>query len=386
MSVQLWSSSGRAAEGQTPLSSAKALLCDMDGTLVDSSAVVESMWASFARDHGMSERFDEIMAYSPGRTGLDTIQRFLPELTAEERGAIYQRFAREEITQTAGRMAEIPGAAAFMTTLIDAGVPLALVTSAPIALMRVRMEEAGVPIPPVVVSAGDVERGKPDPDPYLKAAELLGVPISSCLVLEDAPSGYTSARRAGAQILLVGDGVPEAGSHVPRIADFTGITFTIHERRAGYFAGGDIARGRARVVPGGAIRRRRGQQSCHRTRNMPPSGRECPRTRRKSPSTCAGKRYARRTPPSRALFATPDRMSGGRREKCPARYGVRRVDQWACWPFHRAWPRSRLRREMTSSGTDLGHTAAHSPMFVQPPKPSASCWLSMLTTRARRSG
>ena len=121
-----------------------------------------------------------------------------------------------------------------MAALIEAGVPLALVTSAPIALMRVRMEEAGVPIPPVVVSAGDVERGKPDPDPYLKAAELLGVPISSCLVLEDAPSGYTSARRAGAQILLVGDGVPEAGSHVPRIADFTGISFTIHERRAGH--------------------------------------------------------------------------------------------------------------------------------------------------------
>jgi len=68
MSVQLWSSSGRATEGQTPLSSAEALLCDMDGTLVDSSAVVESMWASFARDHGISERFDEIMAYSPGRT------------------------------------------------------------------------------------------------------------------------------------------------------------------------------------------------------------------------------------------------------------------------------------------------------------------------------
>ena len=136
--------------------------------------------------------------------------------------------AREEITQTAGRMAEIPGAASFMAALIDAGIPLALVTSAPIELMRVRMEEAGVPIPPVAVSAGDVERGKPDPDPYLKAAELLGVPISSCLVLEDAPSGYTSARRAGAQVLLVGDGVPEADSHVPRIADFTGITFTTH--------------------------------------------------------------------------------------------------------------------------------------------------------------
>ena len=147
---------------------------------------------------------------------------------AEEQDAVYQRFAREEITQTAGRMAEVPGATSFMAALIDAGVPLALVTSAPIELMRVRMEEAGVPIPPVVVSADDVERGKPNPDPYLKAAELLGIPISSCLVLEDAPSGYTSARRAGAQVLIVGKGVPEADSHVPRIADFTGITFTTH--------------------------------------------------------------------------------------------------------------------------------------------------------------
>ena len=228
MSVQLLSSSGSSTEEPVPLARAEAVLCDMDGTLVDSSAVVESMWASFARDHGMSERFDEIMAYSPGRTGLDTIRRFLPELTAEEQAAIYKRFAREEIVRTAGRMAEIPGAAALVTALIKVGVPLALVTSAPIELMRVRMEEAGVPIPPAVVSAGDVERGKPDPAPYLKAAEILGVPISSCLVLEDAASGYIAARRAGAQVLLVGDGVPEADPHVPRIADFTGITFTTH--------------------------------------------------------------------------------------------------------------------------------------------------------------
>ena len=228
MSVQLLSSSGSSTEEPVPLARAEAVLCDMDGTLVDSSAVVESMWSSFARDYGMSERFDEIMAYSPGRTGLDTIRRFLPELTAEEQAAIYKRFAREEIVRTAGRMAEIPGAAALVTALIKVGVPLALVTSAPIELMRVRMEEAGVPIPPAVVSAGDVERGKPDPAPYLKAAEILGVPISSCLVLEDAASGYIAARRAGAQVLLVGDGVPEADPHVPRIADFTGITFTTH--------------------------------------------------------------------------------------------------------------------------------------------------------------
>ena len=227
MTVQLWSSSGSTAEGPVLLTRAEAVLCDMDGTLVDSSAVVESMWSSFARDHGMSERFDEIMAYSPGRTGLDTIRRFLPTLAAEERDAIYERFAREEIVRTAGRMAEIPGAAALVTALIEVGVPLALVTSAPIELMRVRMEEAGVPIPSVVVSADDVERGKPDPDAYLMAAELLGMPIASCLVLEDAASGYIAAQRAGAQILLVGDGVPEADPSTPRIPDFTGVSVTI---------------------------------------------------------------------------------------------------------------------------------------------------------------
>ena len=85
-----------------------------------------------------------------------------------------------------------------------------------------------MPIPSIVVSADDVERGKPDPDAYLKAAELLGVPIASCLVLEDAASGYTATRRAGAQVLLVGNGVPEADPGTLRIPDFTGVTFTIH--------------------------------------------------------------------------------------------------------------------------------------------------------------
>ena len=146
MSVQLLSSSGGSTEEPVPLARAEAVLCDMDGTLVDSSAVVESMWSSFARDYGMSERFDEIMAYSPGRTGLDTIRRFLPTLAAEERDAIYERFAREEIVRTAGRMAEIPGAAALVTALIEVGVPLALVTSAPIELMRMRMTASPRPI------------------------------------------------------------------------------------------------------------------------------------------------------------------------------------------------------------------------------------------------
>lgn len=92
--------------------------------------------------------------------------------------------------------------------------------------MRVRMAAAGVPLPPVVVCPDDVERGKPAPDGYLHAAERLGVPIGSCLVLEDAPSGYLAARRAGAGILLVGAGVPEAADGVHRVPDLRGISVT----------------------------------------------------------------------------------------------------------------------------------------------------------------
>ena len=85
--------------------------------------------------------------------------------------------------------------------LQPAGIPLALVTSAPIELMRVRMEDAGVPIPPVVVSAGDVEHGKPDPEPWLAAAERLHVDPRECLVVEDSEAGLVSGKAAGCATL-----------------------------------------------------------------------------------------------------------------------------------------------------------------------------------------
>lgn len=210
---------------------AEAVLSDMEGTLVDSSAVVESMWDAFASRQGMSERLAEIMDYSPGRPCIDTVRHFLPDMPETERQAISQWFEGEEMERTRGRMREIPGAAAFIRSLLDAAAPLALVTSAPEKLMRLRMEEGGVPVPSTVVCDGDVARGKPAPDPYLRAAELLGVPIESCLVLEDASSGYTAAQSAGAQVLLVGNGAPEA-ARAPRVADLRDLSVTTDGRPA----------------------------------------------------------------------------------------------------------------------------------------------------------
>ena len=66
-----------------------------------------------------------------------------------------------------------------------------------------RLTAAGIPIPERMITADDVQRGKPDPEPYVKGAELLGVPASECLVFEDAPAGIRAGKLAGARVMAL---------------------------------------------------------------------------------------------------------------------------------------------------------------------------------------
>lgn len=84
----------------------------------------------------------------------------------------------------------------------------AVVTSASRNLATLRLRAAGLPIPETLVSADDVLRGKPDPEGFLKAAAILGVPIEECLIFEDSPAGVAAARAAGAHVVIVGNLVP----------------------------------------------------------------------------------------------------------------------------------------------------------------------------------
>jgi sugar-phosphatase len=77
------------------------------------------------------------------------------------------------------------------------------VTSASRALATVRLECAGLPVPPLLISADDVSRGKPDPEGYLKAADGLGVPNDHCVVVEDTPAGILAGRKAGMTVLAL---------------------------------------------------------------------------------------------------------------------------------------------------------------------------------------
>lgn len=200
---------------------ASGVLFDMDGTLVDSTAVVEATWTRFGQDHGIEPA--EILAFSHGRQAISTIEHFLPDLDRDEQLRIAAALVAEESASSEG-IFEIPGAAAFVDRLLDAGVPVALVTSAPRDLAAGRMAAAGLTMPTAFVPSEDVEHGKPHPDGYLRGAALLGVAATDCVAFEDAPAGLESAIASGATTVVVGPHESDVTAGLYRVSGYDGIT------------------------------------------------------------------------------------------------------------------------------------------------------------------
>jgi sugar-phosphatase len=196
---------------------AVAALFDMDGTLVDSTAVVEGLWARFCGEHGVDVA--ELLGFSHGRRTADIVRHFLGPAPADEIAAVVAELERRELEADDG-IVEIPGAADLLGGL---EVPWAVVTSAPRELAVRRMAAAGLPLPAVLVPAEEVPRGKPAPDSYLRAAELLGVDTADCVALEDAEPGVRSALDAGARVVVVGGLDTRLTRALDRVADLRGV-------------------------------------------------------------------------------------------------------------------------------------------------------------------
>ncbi len=201
-------------------SSTGGYLFDMDGTLVDSHAVVEAVWTEFCGHSGLDP--EVVLAYAHGRQAGDTVAHFLPEVSEAERAELVAGLVAEEVTRTDG-IVEVPGARQLLAALTAQGAPVAIVTSAPRELAVARLNAAGVGIPDVLVAAEDVERGKPDPSCYLLAAERLGVPIERCVVFEDAEAGLAAAVASGGRAVVVGGHVSEITDGLERIGDYAGV-------------------------------------------------------------------------------------------------------------------------------------------------------------------
>jgi sugar-phosphatase len=193
----------------TTVLTARALLLDMDGTLVNSDAVVERVWRRWADRHGLNA--DEVMKVVHGRQGYASMAVLLPSRPMEQNYADNARMLAEETADMDGVVA-IPGAAEFLASL--RGVPHALVTSADVALSTARMGAAGLSLPEVRVTAESVGASKPDPEGFLKGAAELGVAPEDCVVFEDSGAGIAAGRSAGMRVVGVG---PRAGFHGPDV-------------------------------------------------------------------------------------------------------------------------------------------------------------------------
>lgn len=174
-----------------------AFLFDMDGTLVDSTPVVERIWRQWAARHNIDA--EALLATVHGVRSEDTVRKFAPE--GVDQAAEVHWLLEQELNDVDG-VIEIPGAVAFIKSL--APDQWAVVTSADRELAAKRLTHVGIPLPKVFISAKDVTRGKPDPEGFCKAAELLGVDIKQCLAFEDAPAGVAAIRAAGATTVIVG--------------------------------------------------------------------------------------------------------------------------------------------------------------------------------------
>lgn len=204
----------------------RAVLFDMDGTLVDSTAIVEQVWSEFAVRYGLD--FAEILRTSHGVQAGDTVRRFAP--AGADVVAITAELGAAERVRTEGIVA-LPGAAELLRTL--PGDAVALVTSADRILADIRMDAAGLAMPATAVTAELVTHGKPHPEGYLQAAKLLGVDPADALVFEDAPAGIAAGLAAGIRTVAVGPKTGPLPDGVLHISDYSAVSVTVETDPAG---------------------------------------------------------------------------------------------------------------------------------------------------------
>ncbi|KAH9942582.1 phosphatase [Amylocystis lapponica] len=187
-----------------------AILFDMDGTLVDSTDGVVGAWELFAEKYPGID-VTEVLSSSHGVRTVENLRIHCGIEDPDELEREAERFEAAIVfnSKKDGRrgIVALPGVREIIEELLPvAKFPnprWAICTSATRSYATAALKTAGVPVPDVFVASEDVEKGKPEPDPYLLGAKRCGVDASKCLVVEDAPSGVRSGRAAGCKTLAL---------------------------------------------------------------------------------------------------------------------------------------------------------------------------------------
>lgn len=166
-----------------------ALLFDLDGVLLDSTECIQNTWKMWGQKRGIP--LEKIMAVAHGRRAVETIRLVAPHLNAEEEA---KPLSEWEAITTEG-VYVIEGALPLVSALPSDG--WAVVTSGTYGIASARMRCTGLPIPDIMITADDVVKGKPDPEPYLAASDRMKITPENCVVIEDSPAGIEAAHKAG---------------------------------------------------------------------------------------------------------------------------------------------------------------------------------------------
>jgi len=170
-----------------------AVLFDLDGVLIDSTPAVARVWRRWAVEHGFDP--DKTVQKAHGRPSLTTIRELLPHADHEAENRVVERW---EIEDTEGVL-PLPGTQTLLTSLPPERWTIATSCTRPLAEVRLRV--AGLPIPKTMITSSDVQNGKPHPEPYEKAAAILGFEAADCIVIEDAPAGIRAGKASGARVI-----------------------------------------------------------------------------------------------------------------------------------------------------------------------------------------
>jgi len=201
----------------------RAVLSDLDGTLIDSAKCVDYAWEAWALKHDLDIEWIKKSAH--GMRTADSLKLLVPHL---DLAAEMQNLEDLECGCTTD-LVPIAGAAELLSSL-PAG-HWAIVTSGSNRLATHRLSHVGLPRPQVFVTADDVTSGKPEPYCYLQAAQGLGVQPADCIVLEDSPAGIRAGKAAGATVVAIGvSGAAHDISHADYVVhDLHDITVEIQE-------------------------------------------------------------------------------------------------------------------------------------------------------------